>query len=309
MVDSGLLGTMGLMGCCGSRHSARTRGEYRATDRQPSTLVLQRPMPSYRTTPPSSGPPSVLRPEHAMQPYKEESDDETGFIMAAWQPFPGPGDNAAEAGASTSTSEVPKSGFARVGGGRAHYDSPYAIASGSTQTFPSVERERNIGRGSLAKSSPSVVDDSPPVSPSIASAARGLPPGAMPPIRTKSQTAVIENAPAFNPVEVNNAPEQRARVEYMSEESATQTQPKKKHWYNRRKNRRMSESDAPLSQPPPPSQETGRSFVVMRKPPRPGHPQGSSSSAQPLDGVDEQGRRSFTVLRGPTRSDPQTPAL
>ncbi|KAI0722396.1 hypothetical protein C8T65DRAFT_564781 [Cerioporus squamosus] len=310
VVDSGLLGTLGLMGCCGPRHPSSKRG-YRPTERQPSTLALSRPSPPYQTTSaPSSGPPSVLRPEHAMQPYKEDSDDETGFIMGAWQPFPGPGYNAVEE--QPPAPEAPKSGFARVAGGRAHYDSPYAIASGSTQTFPSVDRERHVGPSSLARSAPSVMDDSPPPTPSISSAARGLPPGAMPPahIRTKSQTAIIENAPALPFVSQGagdsaaSAREQQARIEYLNEGPSGATQPKKKWW---RKNRRMSESDAALS--PPPDQDTGRSFVVMRKP-RPGFSntsQGASSSTQPGEGVDEQGRRSFTVLRGTTSSsDPPT---
>ena len=92
VVDSGLLGTMGLMGCCGPRRNSRSRSGYHpAHNRQPSSLALSRPAPPFKdSTPPSSGPPSVLRPEHAMQPYKEDSDDEGGFIMAAWQPFPGP---------------------------------------------------------------------------------------------------------------------------------------------------------------------------------------------------------------------------
>ena len=110
-------------------------------------------------------------------------------------------------------------------------------------------------------------------------------------------------------------PEQHAQVEFLNGEEAA-PQPKKKHWYNRRKNRRLSESDAALSAPPPPppsQQDAGRSFVVMRKP-RPGFPGASygsesSSSAQPAEGVDEQGRRSFAVLRGPTHSDPQRPGL
>ncbi|TFK94240.1 hypothetical protein K466DRAFT_476955 [Polyporus arcularius HHB13444] len=309
VVDSGLLGTLGLMGCCGPRHPSSKRG-YRATERQPSTLALSRPSPPYQTTSaPSSGPPSVLRPEHAMQPYKEDSDDETGFIMGAWQPFPGPGYSAVEE--QPSAPEAPKSGFARVAGGRAHYDSPYAIASGSTQTFPSVDRERHIGPSSLARSAPSVLDDSPPATPSIASAAIGLPPGAMPPahIRTKSQTAIVELAPATSFMaqgaggSAAPAAEQQAQVEYLNLGPSALTQPKKKHWYNRKKSRRMSESDAPLS--PPPDQDSGRSFVVMRKA-QPGTSQGASSTTQPGEGVDEQGRRSFTVLRGATTSDPQT---
>ena len=250
-----------------------------------------------------------------MQPYKEESDDETGFIMGAWQPFPAP----EERPPSRPTPEAPKSGFARVAGGRAHIDSPYAIASGSTQTFPSVERPH--GPSSLAN--PSVAEDSPPPTPSIASASavKGLPPGAMAPahVRTKSQTAVIENVPFVSAqavaatgatgeiVAAVASPERHARAETMVGLEEAQ-QPKKKHWYNRKKNRRMSESD--VGAPPSPApQESGRSFVVMRKP-RPGAPSASQPSAAsaPLGGpADEQGRRSFTVLRGPLRSDPSAP--
>ncbi|OJT05400.1 hypothetical protein TRAPUB_3841 [Trametes pubescens] len=305
VVDSGLLGTMGLMGCCGSRRPRRPRG-YRAADagKQPQTLMLSRPTPPFKdSTPPSSGPPSVLRPEHAMQPYKEDSDDETGFIMGAWQPFPGPGYSAMEEPPAPAPSP-PKSGFSRVAGGRAHYESPYAITSGSTQTFPSVER----GAGSVAQ--PSVVDYSPPGTPSISSAARGLPPGAMPPsahVRTKSQTAIIENVSAALPYRgAAGAAEPDARGEAAAgDDVAALGQPKKKHWFNRRKNRRMSESDALPSTPP--GQEAGRSFVVVRKQ-RPGAPSPSSSSAPPAEDVVEQERGpSFSVLRGPAHSDPQTP--
>ncbi|KAI0677278.1 hypothetical protein C8Q78DRAFT_1073993 [Trametes maxima] len=314
VVDSGLLGTMGLMGCCGSRRPRRSRGYHPAdAGKRPETLMLPRPAPPFKeSTPPSSGPPSVLRPEHAMQPYKEDSDDETGFIMGAWQPFPGPGYNAVEE--QHSAPEPPKSGFSRVAGGRAHYDAPYAIASGSTQTFPSVERERHTGGSPIVRPS-SMADYSPPPTPSISSAAKGLPPGAMPPVhvRTKSQTAIIENASAPPP-----ASSSAARVEPQSalvEDVSALNQPKKKHWYNRRtKNRRMSESDA-LSSPAvggQETQETGRSFVVVRKqrPGVPGSARGSSASAsasaQPTEESSDQGRQSFTVLRGTNHSDPYT---
>ncbi|KAI0375926.1 hypothetical protein BV20DRAFT_932337 [Pilatotrama ljubarskyi] len=306
VVDSGLLGTMGLMGCCGPRRPRHSRG-YRPADagKQPQTLMLSRPTPPFRdATPPSSGPPSVLRPEHAMQPYKEDSDDETGFIMGAWQPFPGPGYNAMEEPAPAA--EAPKSSFTRVAGGRAHYESPYAIASGSTQTFPSVER----GAGSIVQP-PSVVEDSPPPTPSISSAAKGLPPGAMPPahIRTKSQTAIIENASAlpYLPPGSGGAAESETRDDSaVADDVSALSQPKKKFWYNRRKNRRMSESDALASSSS--GQEAGRSFVVVRKQ-RPGAAGASSSSAQPNDAASEQGHgQSFSVLRGASHSDPQTPA-
>ena len=59
-----------------------------------------------------------------MQPYKEDSDDETGFIMAAWQPFPAPAEQQQQQQQHPPAAPppAPKSGFARVGGGRAHYD-------------------------------------------------------------------------------------------------------------------------------------------------------------------------------------------
>ncbi|KAH9899587.1 hypothetical protein C8Q73DRAFT_787452 [Cubamyces lactineus] len=311
VVDSGLLGTLGLMGCCGTRHPRRARG-YRSADndKQPQSLMLPRPAPPFKeATPTSSGPPSVLRPEHAMQPYREESDDETGFIMGAWQPFPGPGYNAVE---EAPAPEPPKSGFARVAGGRAHYDSPYAITSGSTQTFPSVEREQPAGTGSVAQS-PSIVDYSPPLTPSIASAAPGLPPGAMPPahVRTKSQTAIIENASAL-PFLSQAGPSGAAGAEMPGatplDDVSALNQPKKKHWYNRRKNRRMSESDVLPSTSA--GQEPGRSFVVVRKqrPGVPGPSQGPSAYTPPNEGTSDQTRRgqSFEVLRGPANhSDPQ----
>ena len=322
VVDSGLLGTLGLMGCCGPRHPHRNRGYHPTETRAPSNLALPlpRPTPLYKgVTPPSSGPPSVLRPEHAMQPYKEDSDDdETGFIMAAWQPFPGPG-HGQVGEQQVANPEPPKSGFARVAGGRAHMDSPYAIASGSTQTFPSVERERErkTDPSALAKSTRSVAEDSPPHTPSIASAARSLPPGAMPPahVRTKSQTAIIENVP-FMVAHANSAPAGSGggaspELQQMDDIPALNTTtPKKRHWYNRRKNRRLSDSDVASGGPAPSvSQDTGRSFVVMRKP-RPGFPPPTAgSSTSPLEGADEQGRRSFAVLRGTTRSDPQRPTL
>ncbi|KAI0776185.1 hypothetical protein BD413DRAFT_688382 [Trametes elegans] len=315
VVDSGLLGTMGLMGCCGPRRPRHSRGYHSAdTGKQPQSLMLPRPAPPFKeATPPSSGPPSVLRPEHAMQPYKEESDDETGFIMGAWQPFPGPGYNAVE----ESPPEPPKSGFARVAGGRAHYDSPYAIASGSTQTFPSVEQRERTARPSSVTQSASAVDYSPPPTPSITSAAQGLPPGAMPPahVRTKSQTAVIENASALPFLAAAREGAAAADESAVADDDLSAlSQPKKKHWYNRRKNRRMSESDVlqNAAAGAGPSQEPGRSFVVVRKQ-RPGAPGPSQhpstlASAQADEGPSGQRQgRSFEVLRGPNNSDPQTP--
>ncbi|OCH94267.1 hypothetical protein OBBRIDRAFT_723169 [Obba rivulosa] len=298
-VDSGLLGTLGMLGCCGARRPPPKRGRAHPDDlpKQPSTLLLPRQPPVGRDGTPSS-PPSVLRPEHALQPYREESDDETGYIMGAWQPFPGPGYTAVE-----ETPEQPKIGFARVGGGRAHYESPYAIASGSTHTFPSVER--NFGSSTLAQP-PSPMEYSPPPTPSVSSAARkadlSLPIGAVPPahIRTKSQTAIIENMTSTGPLSaqlVDGA--QNIVPESAVDDLAPATQPKKNRWYNRRKPRRMSEGDI-LDSAPPPVLDNGRSFVVVRK-----QRQGPSPKEPGSTNDTESGHRSFEVLRG-SNSDPST---
>ncbi|EMD40517.1 hypothetical protein CERSUDRAFT_80183 [Gelatoporia subvermispora B] len=301
-VDSGLLGTLGMLGCCGARRPPPRRGRAHPNDipKQPSTLLLPRQPPPRRDGTPSS-PPSVLRPEHALQPYREESDDETGYIMGAWQPFPGPGYTAVE-----ETPEQPKVGFARVGGGRAHYETPYAIASSSTHTFPSVER--NVGSSSLAQP-PSPIDYSPPPTPSVSSAAKradiSLPPSAMPPahVRTKSQTAIIENLVSAQPLAAQLVERaQEAVPESAVDDLAPTNQPKKNRWYNRRKPRRMSEGDV-LDSVPNSSPDPGRSFVVVRKQ-RPGLPpkEGTSSSANETT---ESAHRSFEVLRG-SNNDPST---
>lgn len=290
VVDSGLLGVLGLVGCCGPRRPAR---RYRK-EPQPATLPLARPAPPFRdVTPTPSGPPSVLRPEHALQPYKEDSDDETGFIMGAWQPFPRPGYAAVED--QTPAADAPKSGFARVGGGRAHYDSPYAITSnasntlrGSNATFPSVERH-----------APAAHDYSPPPTPSISSAKPprqadvSLPPGAMPPahVRNKSQTAIVEDAGAL--IHLSDArpaaPADGGGGALSGDEDDDGAAQPRKKWFGLRKNRRASELE-PVEQPPPADPEPGRSFVVVRKP-KPG----ASPAAGPSDAPEP---RSFTVLRG-----------
>ena len=129
------------------------------------------------------------------------------------------------------------SGFARVGGGRAHIDTPYAIATGSTQTFPSLGQQsvhsqsqpqpqpqstrvhtQSFGAsvasvttmtptlttaGMRTAASALVYDDTEPAmsfsSVDAGVGSNGLPPGAMMPahIRTKSQTAIVED---FHPL-------------------------------------------------------------------------------------------------------------
>lgn len=119
------------------------------------------------------------------------------------------------------------SGFARVGGGRAHIDTPYAISTGSTQTFPSLGQQsvqsqnqsqtQNVRNqtqsfgtsvasvttptlttaGARSAASALVYDDAEPAMSfsSVEAGSNGLPPGAMMPahIRTKSQTAIVED--------------------------------------------------------------------------------------------------------------------
>ncbi|KAH8096707.1 hypothetical protein BXZ70DRAFT_332657 [Cristinia sonorae] len=324
VVDSGLFGALGMAGCCGSRRSGQRRNRRNNVrpdaHSSPSTLPLSRPTAPYKdVTPTASGPPSVLRPEN-VQPYKEESDDETGYIMGAWQPFPRPGYTTVTE--SPRPEAAPKSGFARVGGGRAHFDSPYAItqasgsgrfATGSTQTFPSVERRDTGGTH----------DYSPPPTPSITSVANmkkapdinSLPPGAMPPahIRTKSQTAIIEDASAISgAVYAARRGSQSAAAgepgdETQDDEYLT-TQPKKKHWYNIRRPRSSGggePSTSALAEPstapapePEASSSPGRSFVVVRKQ-RPGTPgQQSQNAGEASSSSQDPSQRSFTVLRG-----------
>ncbi|EPQ58976.1 hypothetical protein GLOTRDRAFT_135976 [Gloeophyllum trabeum ATCC 11539] len=347
VVDSGLFGACGLLGCCGSRrggHRSRRRTHYRAAEipQQQPEFALSRPQKLATPSQSHSAPPSVLRPEQALRPYREDSDDESGFIMGSWQPFPRPGyspvDNQAPSLPETSTN---KSGFTRVGGGRAHYDNPYDIASGSTVSFPSVDRRagssHTLGTPRLRPED----DDSPPPTPSIASQPRqavalppvsNLPPGAMPPahVRTKSQTAIIEDASSyFNPsassapmlgslsaaVENSRLQPEPQRATHEQEQTvdddwtSEMIQPKKKHWFNLRKPRRYSEGNplqldesAPDEQP----QASGKSFVVIRDRKPAGRASEEPRSRRSESGIpssdDAERPKSFVVLRGNNNS-------
>ncbi|TFK46886.1 hypothetical protein OE88DRAFT_1666659 [Heliocybe sulcata] len=351
VVDSGLFGACGLLGCCGSRraHRSHQRPRYRATEvPQPPEFTLTRPakLGTASQQQSYSGPPSVLKPEQALRPYREDSDDESGFIMGNWQPltFPrrgySPVDNNAPSLPDTSTG-TGKSGFARVGGGRAHYDNPYDIASGSTVSFPSVDKGRAGTIGSVQAPGTPRDEDSPPPTPSIASQPRqvvplasvsNLPPGAMPPahVRTKSQTAIIEDASSyFSPgasssqpmlgslsaaVE-STRPQQEAQGEaepsYEDEGVSEFAQRRKKHWFNLRKPRRYSEGNplqaeqgeaGPSSEPPSMS---GRSFVVIRDRKAVGRASEepkSRKSESAIEPSDGERPKSFVVLRGKDNS-------
>lgn len=175
----------------------------------------------------NSQPPSVLKPEHANRPYKElvVDNDDNGYIMGAWRPSPRPSSGyipvsdgpqttapgtfvlqpPPKAKPSSPIGSPAASGFSRIGGGRAHIDTPYAIATGSTHTFPSIGHQ-SLKQSSLNQSSSALVsqpqdteDDLPlsfsNVESGTAFGNSGLPPGAMQPahIRTKSQSAIVEN--------------------------------------------------------------------------------------------------------------------
>ncbi|KZP13441.1 hypothetical protein FIBSPDRAFT_960501 [Athelia psychrophila] len=292
VIDSGLVGACGLLGCCGGRRKKprSTRRRYRATEVPadavsevssylPPAGVGKGSTASHHSHSPHSQPASVLRPEHALRPYREDSDDENGYIMGAWQPFPRPGYNSVEepsptASAPTTQSASGTSGFSRVGGGRATFDTPYAIATGSTLTFPSA-RAASVGPAS-ALAAPSFHDDDewPAPTASVANIARqpqhahsDLPPGAMPPhTRTKSQTAIVER---YTPVQLPAEPSaEEPRRASMDDGDDDASQPKKKHWFNIRKNRRHSDGDAlardgdvPAAITPTPGKST---FVVLR---------------------------------------------
>ncbi|KAG7097414.1 hypothetical protein E1B28_004761 [Marasmius oreades] len=300
VVDGGLFGACGLLGCCGSRRHYRSRRNDKYKQKAsttggrsqrdsdissyaaPTRLAAMNTGDSRKGSLNSGPPPSVLKPEHALRPYKEESDDEPGFIMGAWQPF-----QSQQSGYIPVKETAPPakaSGFSRVGGGRAHIDSPYAITGGganqSNPTFPSMERPSPIRATAPENHSASTLprpaafdDESPPPSVSSASAFRqqpnqdSLPPGAMAPfhVRTKSQTAIIEdpgmligmrrhNEPSTNtavgPPGGSRPPSRSTRLDSAppptsyrhsaaaSEDSRSSVdQPRKKPWYKLRRNR------------------------------------------------------------------------
>ncbi|KAJ7265373.1 hypothetical protein B0H12DRAFT_1100516 [Mycena haematopus] len=312
-VDSGLLGACGLLGCCGSRkrriprHRSRVRArgyaQPNAASRASDVSLTYAPPPplgggadssSSRKGSLHSQPPSVLRPEHALRPYREDSDDESGYIMGAWQPFPRPGyipvkDAAPSAAGSVST---PASGFSRVGGGRAHIDTPYAAIAAAAQGGSTPTLEWPAMDGARVEDD----DETPPMStvvrrqspeavspPSGSGGVGGVPRGAMlPHMRTKSQTAIIEDAPMLASRPPSRAKvlqqQQQADDDDDGESAEAGQQRRKKPWYHIRRHRPHSDGTPlpPSSYPGHPAVEqaaaatadvpAGRSFVVIRKP-------------------------------------------
>ncbi|KAJ7167799.1 hypothetical protein C8R46DRAFT_995999 [Mycena filopes] len=295
-VDSGLLGACGLLGCCGSRkrrvprqragpRQARARG-YTPQNRASDSSSTYAPPPALASMDSKKGsihsqqPPSVLRPEHALRPYREDSDDESGYIMGAWQPFPRPGYVPVNDPSPAPAAPAPSSGFSRVGGGRAHIDAPYAaIAPGeSTPTLEWPAMDAAQAEEEAPPVSTVVRRQSPDPVPAVTAGPSGVPPGAMlPHMRTKSQTAIIEDAPMLGSRPPSSARVlQHSSVEDDGDDESEVGQRRKKPWYHIRRHRPHSEGTPPPSSYPPQDAEqaaaatadvpAGRSFVVIRKP-------------------------------------------
>ncbi|KAH0840178.1 hypothetical protein J3R83DRAFT_1162 [Lanmaoa asiatica] len=329
-VDSGLVGALAILGCCGTRKDGQERRPYKVSEVRESYTIRDSgsfvpPLASFAQPAKGSaashhsGPPaSVLRPEHALRPYKEDSDedDESAHIMGAWQPFPGPGNRVScDRGESSPRTQTSNSGFSRVGGGRAHFDSPYAIAGGkegSTLTFPSVER-KGSGPSESPMTVPHVEGEAPTPTTSVANVARmpvltnsGLPAG-----RTMSQTAIIVGELAAIAAASGTAPESHPLVETGEKGSRSDNvanvdsgQPRKKHWFNIRRHRRHSDGlvlddveeddDAVASS----SREPSRSFVVIRdRRPMSARPE-SKPGQKSRQSLDDSRRSSFAGRRG-----------
>lgn len=323
-LDTGLLGVMGLLGWCTPRKRRRRRHHRRTgNDIRASTAASQQPfvVGNKSSSPPSSshGPPSVLRPEHALLPYREDSDDESGYIMGSWQPFPQPGYGPVDDRSTSPVVETPaKSGFTRVGGGRARYEAPYSIATKNASPstmgkhdFPSVERVQQPSAVQTPTNRSTVTVNHPSVNHPVGS---GLPPGAMNPaqphvhVRTKSQVAIIEDASALFNLQTGSSAvvqdvSELARPSFAhdtDDSSADIAQPKRTLWGKLRRSRRMSDGNMPAEQPN--EGGGGRSFVVLRdKKPSPGAAAASEAPrAEPASEEPAEGRRSFVVLRGNT---------
>ena len=334
-IDSGLFGVLGLIGCCGSRRrknqAQQRRRSVNALDGKHSSVSGSHQFAIGKAATPRSSSASPTS-----QPFREDTDDDNGYIMSAWQPFPQPGYSSTSN--VTPSDETPKSSFTRVAGGRAHYDAPYSIARSSQGLeFPSTERITQrpsptpppASRYSAADTSSnrSTVTVNHLVS-------SGLPPGAMSParpvghVRTKSQTAVVEDASILfaaraaaagpSTQSATDEPLRPPQIVIDTDDSSSDaTQPKRNHWYNFRRNRRMSDGnvDEELAQAASSSAadradnsgggNTGRSFVVLRAK-RPGSA-GNQESSEPQttaepESQQQEGRRSFVVIRGNSNS-------
>ncbi|KIJ56499.1 hypothetical protein M422DRAFT_238126 [Sphaerobolus stellatus SS14] len=293
-VDTGLIGAIGLVARRKHERTRKSGGGRASRSSRPSradsdsTTANMIPPPGHvasaasrsRTT--VSGPPSVLRPEQLNQPYREDSDDETGYILGAWhydddlaiEPFtPSPPASPAPPPAPPA---APSSGFSRIAGGRANIDSPYTMTGTTSTAFAaSTSAGQNMPSTSTAN----------------------LPPGAMAPghashARKKSQSAIIEDASTLFGSKGDSS-------------DVADDGPRRKNWLSRaldtagRTRRRVpSESMLPDESPTSPD-ASSRTFVVIRD----RRPSPLSQAQLPEDvvdaspGPDAEGARSFSVVR------------
>lgn len=201
-LDSGLFGAMG---CCGGSKGRHRRRQRRPTDARHSRSYSAASQVNMSPTPyAQQANISYLKPEQASMPYRESSDDDNGFIMESWSKtdlgLPNVGGRSksklALEEASMTDESSPSTGFARVTGGRAHVDAPYSITKGKQPIAP--------GRTSMSPPPISAYANlQPPITPRPTTKAPDpLPKGAARPFhsRTRSQTAVIEDASTLNPM-------------------------------------------------------------------------------------------------------------
>jgi hypothetical protein len=241
-IDSGLLGAMG---CCGSsrRNNRRKQGAHRQR-RKPrpgsnySSSTARSQTVNGTTITSTEG---YMKPGHTPARYKEDSDEEPGFIMSSWKPdlsstatgpftgsaaqkrsgesgrsrpskvSHGPSTNSSKPG-TPDQANAPTSGFTRLGGGRAHHETPWAIVQGKKALQPgrnaSVPAPLSLSpsavgqTGSLPTSIPhveplasiSTPQQSPTPAPPPASGKKGARPSFPFHGRTRSQTAIVEDA-------------------------------------------------------------------------------------------------------------------
>ncbi|PVF96351.1 hypothetical protein CPB86DRAFT_762385 [Serendipita vermifera] len=196
-LDSGLFGALG---CCGGSSRNKKRRRRRTVDGRHSRAYSESTQATLAQQIQNARPSGVsyLKPEQASMPYRESSDDDAGFIMESWSKtdlnLPAGGARsqsklALEENVTAANDSAPSSGFARVGGGRAHFDTPYAIVKGKQPLAP--------GRSEMTPAPSSQFSQPPPITPrSTSRSPDPLPKGAARPVhsRTRSQTAVIEDA-------------------------------------------------------------------------------------------------------------------
>jgi hypothetical protein len=331
--DSGLIGACAMAGCCGSRRRRMQRKHRAKQSDVPPTLPISHSIPRFPKdagSTHSGGPPSVLRPEHALRPYKEDADDESGYIMGAWHR---PGYDPLDAGSPLEPPSLNKpstSGFSRVAGGRANFDSPFAIATGSTHTFPSAERlERSTPVDTHGSSFQSYDESGLPLASLVDSERQysNLPPGAMPPhLRKKSQTAIVETMAPVASAWQNQQPapvtfgarRQSFRPEIVSPDteddlSDSEDAPRSKKWYIwSSKSRRHSDGDE--SQRPagsaledaPEDTGAGRTFLGVRRKRRASAQPPEMAQQEEASAADGPPKKAFVVIRPPAsgRSTP-----